>query len=85
MNPDDLDTLAVMEYLTGNYRSAGQHIKQARAGDAEDISMRYHQAMIDAALGRTDRAIASLEDLTAKPDSEFPERGEAATHPRAHR
>ncbi len=75
--PAVLDTLAVVEYHNGNHQSARQAIQRALAGAPDNASMRYHQAMIDAALGEKDKAIAVLQEVLAKDAGEFPERAEA--------
>jgi putative PEP-CTERM system TPR-repeat lipoprotein len=75
--PAVLDTLAVVEYHNSDYPGARLHIEQALAGAPDNLSMRYHQAMIDAALGEKDKAVAALEALLAKEAGEFPERAEA--------
>ncbi len=75
--PAVLDTLAVVEYHNGDYQNARLHIQKALAGAPDNVSMRYHQAMIDAALGEKDKALAALQELLAKEAGEFPERAEA--------
>jgi putative PEP-CTERM system TPR-repeat lipoprotein len=75
--PAVLDTLAVVEHINGDNESARVNIQRARAGAPEDLSMRYHEAMIEAALGETGKAIAVLEKLVAKDAGEFPERADA--------
>ena len=39
--------------------------------------MRYHQAMIEAALGAREQAVATLEALLGEDAASFPERPEA--------
>ena len=75
--PDLLDTLAVIESLSGNHQSAQDTIARALAARPGDISMRYHEAMIAAARGDNTQAIAALEELVTKDVAEFPERAEA--------
>jgi len=75
--PAVLDTLAVVEYHNNNHQSASEAIQRALAGAPDNVSMRYHQAMIDAALGEKDEAIALLQELLARDAGEFPERAEA--------
>lgn len=75
--PAVLDTLAVVEHLNGDNESARANIQRARAGAPEDLSMLYHEAMIEAALGETGKAIAALEELVAKDAGDFPERADA--------
>lgn len=79
--PAVLDTLAVIEYHTGDLKSARQSIQRALAGAPDNASMLYHQAMIDAVLGEKDKAVTVLEELLAKDKDagEFPERAEAET------
>ena len=83
--PAVLDTLAVVEHLNGDNESARANIQRARAGAPEDLSMRYHEAMIEAALGETGKAIATLEELVAKDAGErkqpaVPEQPDRAGH-----
>lgn len=75
--PDLLDTLAVIESLNGDHKSAQHNIQRALAARPDDISMRYHEAVIVAALGDKAQAIAALENLVTRDVSEFPERAEA--------
>ncbi len=76
--PDLLDTLAVIESLNGDHKSAQTTIQRALAARPGDLSMRYHEAMIAAARGDNAQAIAALEDLVTKDADEFPERADAA-------
>ncbi|MDG1943915.1 MAG: PEP-CTERM system TPR-repeat protein PrsT [Halioglobus sp.] len=75
--PDILDTLAVIESLNGNHDAAILSIRRALVGAPNDLSMRYHQAEIEANMGATDEAISSLEELVAQDADEFAERAEA--------
>jgi len=75
--PAVLDTLAVVEYHNGDHQSARQAIRRALAGAPDNASMLYHQAMIDAALGEKDKAIAVLQEVLARDAADFPERAEA--------
>jgi cellulose synthase operon protein C len=75
--PDLLDTLAVIELQTGDYESAQHSLQRALQGSPGNLSMRYHQAQIDAARGEKARAIAILEELTAPQSNTFPEQAEA--------
>ncbi len=75
--PAVLDTLAVVEYHNGDHQSARLHIQKALAGAPDNASMLYHQAMIDAALGEKDKAIAVLQEVLARDAADFPERAEA--------
>jgi Flp pilus assembly protein TadD len=75
--PDLLDTLAVIESINGDHQSAQHTIRRALAARPGDISMRYHEAMIVAALGDKAQAIAALEKLVTQDAGQFPERDEA--------
>lgn len=75
--PAVLDTLAVVQYHMGDHQSARLNIQKALVGAPDNLSMRYHQAIIDAELGDKDRAITALQELLAKDAQEFPERAEA--------
>jgi putative PEP-CTERM system TPR-repeat lipoprotein len=78
--PEDariLDTLAVLEYLNGDNRRAHRNIQRALANAPENLSMLYHRAMIEAALGEKASAVAILEKLLAEGNPDFPERAEA--------
>ena len=75
--PEVLDTLAVVEHLNGESRAAYRNIERALKGSPQNPSMRYHKAMIGAALGEEDQAMALLEELLADEATEFPERAEA--------
>jgi putative PEP-CTERM system TPR-repeat lipoprotein len=75
--PALLDTLAVIESLNGDHAAAQRNIERALAAAPNDISLRYHAAMIAAARGDTALAIAALEALLANPADAFPERTEA--------
>ena len=72
-----LDTLAVIEHLNGENRSAYRNIERALAGAPQNPSLRYHKAMIGASLGEKDQAIALLEELLADDAPAFPEQAEA--------
>ncbi len=74
-SPEVLDTLAVVEYHDGQHRRAQRTIARALAL-SNNPSMRYHQAMIEAALEENDRARANLEQLLSEV-AEFPERAQA--------
>ena len=75
--PEVLDTLAVIEHINGENRLADRNIKRALAGAPENPSIRYHQAMIGAALGEKDQAIKLLAELLAAGAPDFPEHAEA--------
>jgi tetratricopeptide (TPR) repeat protein len=72
-----LDTLAVIEHLNGEYLRAHRNIQRALAAAPGNPTMRYHQAMIEAALGERDQAVATLEALLGEDAASFPERSEA--------
>jgi putative PEP-CTERM system TPR-repeat lipoprotein len=74
---DVLDTLAVIEFINGNHESARRDIQRALTARPDDVSIRYHEAMIVAALGDKAQAIAALEKLVTNDASKFPERAEA--------
>jgi Flp pilus assembly protein TadD len=76
-NPAVLDTLAFIEHLNGDNESAQQNIQRALVGAPDEMSIRYHAAVIDAALGETKNAIGMLEALIADGTADFPERTEA--------
>jgi putative PEP-CTERM system TPR-repeat lipoprotein len=75
--PAVLDTMAMIEHINGDHTLANETIARALAGDAGNLSMRFHQAMIQAELGETAQAIESLEKLIAADSSDFPEQEEA--------
>ena len=77
--PEVLDTLAVIEHLNGENRVAYRNIERALAGAPQNPSMRYHKAMIGAALGKKEQAITLLEELLAEGAPAFPEMAEAET------
>ncbi|MCP4468124.1 MAG: PEP-CTERM system TPR-repeat protein PrsT [Halieaceae bacterium] len=75
--PAVLDTQAYLQHLAGDNVAARYTIRQALADVPDEPSMRYHSAMIDAALGDKAVAIDTLIDLTAQDAAIFPERAEA--------
>jgi len=75
--PDILDTIAVIEYLAGNHHRALFSIEAALQKRPGDPSMRFHRAQINAELGRTEEAIADLQELVAADPASFPEYREA--------
>ena len=78
--PDNLailDTLAFIEHLNGENESAQYNIQRALAGAPDEPSLRYHAALIDAALGETQKAIVALEALTADGADDFAEHADA--------
>jgi len=76
---DILDTLAVIEFYNGEYTSARQNLERALAARPDNPTLRYHDAMIAAALGEREQAVEKLEALMAADTGEFPERAEAQT------
>ena len=75
--PEVLDTLAVIEYLDGDYRRARRSAQRALAVAPDNPSLRYHQAMIDAAAGNRASALAILRELLENSESPFAERAAA--------
>jgi len=75
-SPEVLDTMAVVEYLNGDYRRAERAIERALANLPDNPSLIYHSAMIAAALDDKDAARATLEELLAT-GPQFPELAEA--------
>lgn len=72
-----LDTLAVLESLNGDHKNAQKTIQRARTALPDNLTVRYHEAMIAAALGDKDQAIAVLERILTSNAGQFPERAEA--------
>ena len=52
-------------------------VRQALLDAPDEPSIRYHSAMIEAALGDKATALATLADLTEEGAASFPERAEA--------
>ena len=75
--PELLDTLAVVEYHNGNHEDARGSIRRAMQATPDNPTMRYHDAMISAALGDTDEAVATLQALLQAGAAPFPQRQEA--------
>ena len=75
-SPEVLDTLAVVEYLNGDFAKARRSIGRALKASPNHPSMLYHSAMIDAALNDTAGAQATLQKLLAT-EKDFPEAPEA--------
>ncbi|MEM8662407.1 MAG: tetratricopeptide repeat protein, partial [Pseudomonadota bacterium] len=71
-----LDTLAVVEYVNEDYARAQRNIERALDARPDHPSMRYHSAMIAAALNDNDKARETLTDLLAE-TTEFPEYADA--------
>lgn len=79
IDPDSysaLDTLAVIQYNRKQYDEAQRMIEKALRQDASNPEMRYHSAMISAAAGHRDTALAILTALLEE-KAEFPAREEA--------
>ncbi len=74
--PELLDTLAVIESINGDHKSALYNIQRALAARPGDPSVRYHEALVSVARGDRAKAISSLEALAKNADA-FPERAEA--------
>lgn len=73
-----LDSLAVIAHLNGEYEEASVAIARALTRAPENLSLRYHEAMINAGMGNTEQAIASLRRLLELKDTKFEERAQAA-------
>lgn len=73
-----LDSLAVIAHLNGEYEEASVAIASALAQDPDNLSLRYHEAMINAGMGNTKDAVAALKYMLAAKGSEFEEREQAA-------
>jgi putative PEP-CTERM system TPR-repeat lipoprotein len=79
LSPDSaaiLDTLAVIEFVNKNYGRAQRNIERALLQAPEDPSLRYHSAMILAALDNQPEATKILQELTAE-GANFPELADA--------
>ena len=76
-NPAVLDTQAYLQHLAGDNVAARYTIRQALLDAPDEPSMRYHSALIDAALNDKAAALDTLTDLTAENAESFPERAEA--------
>ena len=72
-----LDTLALIEHLNGQHRLAYRNVQRALTTAPDNLSMRYHKAMIEAALGEKQKAITALGALLVEGSGDFPERAEA--------
>ena len=77
-NASILDTYAVIQHVNGDNKGARSSVQKALAGDPGQPSIKYHAAMIHAALGEREKAIGILQAITAAGAAEFPERTEAA-------
>ena len=71
-----LDTLAVVEYINEDYEQAQRSILRGLKSAPDDPSMRYHSAMIAAAMNDKTTARATLQKLLAA-NKTFPELAEA--------
>ncbi len=72
-----LDTLAVIQHLNGEHTAALSTVHKALKLQPENPNLRYHRAMILAALERQDEAIDVLRQLTGPGAKGFSERDEA--------
>lgn len=72
-----LDTLAVIEYIGKDYRQARRSVERALRLKPGDPSMRYHHAMITAAMGDKEAAVQILQELLAG-GADFPEQEQAS-------
>jgi len=72
-----LDSLAVIAHLNGRHEEASVAIEQALKVAPQNMSMKYHQAMINAGLGETQKAIVSLKSMLKNKDAQFAEREDA--------
>jgi putative PEP-CTERM system TPR-repeat lipoprotein len=70
------DTLAVVLFYKGDIEQAASTIDQALKQLPGAPALRYHKAMIDAAMGNEERAAKMLSELLAE-DPDFDERDEA--------
>ena len=75
-SPALMDTLAVALYHNGEFRRARQVMQKALTLAPRHPSLRFHEAMIDAALGDTNRAVGTLHSILAD-DVEFTEKQDA--------
>ena len=75
--PEVLDTLAVLQHLQGDNKQAKRSIDRAlAAGTQDNVTLLYHRAMIENALGDKAGALQTLEQVLANP-TEFPEKADA--------
>ena len=75
-SPDVLDTLAVVEYMAGNYERAQRGIDRALKLSPDHPTLIYHSAMITAAQGDKSAAETVLRELLES-GLDFPESAEA--------
>ncbi len=71
-----MDTLALVLLRNGDIERAKRSIKRALAKQPKNLTIRYHNAMIDAAAGDNGSAIKTLQSILGE-DSDFPEKAEA--------
>lgn len=71
-----LDTLAVIEYISKEYRRAERSIERALEASPDNPTLRYHSAMIAVAVDNKSAARITLVKLLDA-DTKFPERLEA--------
>lgn len=72
-----LDSLAVIAHLNGEHEEASEAITKAVERAPNNLSLQYHEAMINAGMGKTEKAIASLKSMLNSEDVEFAERQDA--------
>lgn len=75
-SPVVMDTLAVILLKNGDIKQARRTIERALSKDPENLSFRYHSAMIDSASGFRDAALQTLDALLSQ-EEEFSEKSEA--------
>lgn len=67
-----LHTLALVEYIAENYRRAARAAERALDEDPNNLSLKYHSAMIDAARGEKTLAASKLRAVLRRGDN-FPQ------------
>ncbi|MFK7975534.1 MAG: XrtA/PEP-CTERM system TPR-repeat protein PrsT [Halioglobus sp.] len=72
-----LDTFAVIAHLNGEHESASVAIARALEQAPDNMSLRFHEAMINAGMGKSQTAMKSLRQLLRKKKADFPERKQA--------
>ena len=75
-SPEVLDTLAMVRFHDQNYRLAERHIRRALVLEPGNPEMRYHSALILAAVGKNEEALTTLQKL-ADSDETFADREQA--------
>ncbi len=71
-----MDTLGWVQYSCGNLHEAAATLEKAVANGAGNPGHRYHLAVLYSQLGRKTNALEQL-DLALKPETGFPDRGDA--------